>query len=230
MYPVPKITPLLALLISAVSLTASVVVTTSLDEPVDFFASNSTGGAGLQWRYDTTNGRRDLGQSFYTDSALSLSAVTYRLVGDSTPGAGSLTAAFTLSIYEVPSAAGVPTAGTALSAQSGNMAGLTGTTADFNKYVTFTMDTPVALEADKYYAAILSFDSQAANQNIVWSVSTNTNVYPDGRLVLTTDGTNYSTGTDMVFYTTAIPEPSQTAAIAGVFLAALVLYRRKVRK
>ncbi|MDP0495121.1 MAG: hypothetical protein Q7Q73_02835 [Verrucomicrobiota bacterium JB024] len=230
MYPIKKITPLILLLASAASLAASVVVTTSLDQPTDYFASNSTGGAGLQWRNDTINGRRDLGQSFYTDTALSLSAVTYRIVGDSSVGSGALNAAFTLSIYEVASASAVPTAGTAISAQSGTMAGLTGTSADFNKYVTFTMDAPVSLEAEKYYAAILSFDDQVANQNIVWSVSTTTAVYPDGRLVLTTDGTTFTTGNDMVFYVTAIPEPSQTAAMIGLLVVGYVVYRRKFNK
>lgn len=230
MYPVMKITPLLSLLVSAVSLSASVVVTTSLDEPVDYFASNATGGGGMQWRNDTANGRRDLGQSFYVDSALDLGAVTYRIVGDASVGAGALNAAFTLSIYNVPSASGVPTAGTAISTQSGTMAGLTGTSADFNKYVTFTLDNPVTLESGKYYAAILSFDNQLANQNIVWSVSGTTAVYPDGLLIKTTDGTTFTTGNDMVFYVTAIPEPSQFAALAGLLLAGFVVYRRKARK
>lgn len=207
---------------------ATVLVTTGTAAPGSSFASSTVVAGGVQWRNNTASGLRDVGQSFFVTDSLTLDSITFRLAPDAAPGAGALTAAFDISIYQVASSSGVPTAAP-LYTETGNMAGLTGTSADFSKYVTFDL-TNVALTGGNYYAVILSFPTQVANQNVTWQVSGASPTYTGGMAIVSTDGTTFSGwggGSDLVFYATAVPEP--TAAAFGLLGVGLVAWRNRRR-
>lgn len=207
---------------------ATVLVSVSDTAPTSSFASNTSTAGGVQWRNNTASGLRDVGQSFLASTNLTLDSITFRLAPDAAPGAGALTAAFSVSIFQVSSASGVPS-GTALYTETGTMSGLTGTSSDFSKYVTFNL-TDVALTGGNYYAVMLYFPTQAANRNVTWQVS-NSASYTGGMAIVSTDNTNYSgwgSGSDLVFYATAVPEPS-TVVLGLLGLAFVVLRRRASR-
>jgi hypothetical protein len=210
---------------------ATVLVSVSGSAPASSFASNTTSsGAGLQWRNDTTNGLRDVGQSFSVATNLSLNAITFQIASNSAPGTGVLNAAFNLSIFQVSpnNNTGIPS-GAAISVQSGILTGLTATSLDWSKYVTFTLGTSVALTSGNTYAVMLDFTTQAANRNIVFQYNSPSSYVP-GQMIISTNGTSYSlfdssNRPDFVFYATAVPEPS-TVVLGLLGVAFLVLRRR----
>ncbi len=117
----------------------------------------------------------------------------------------------------------------ALYTETGTMSGLTGTSSDFNKYVTFNL-TDVALTGGSYYAVMLYFPTQAANRNVTWQVS-NSASYTGGMAIISTDNTTYSgwgSGSDLVFYATAVPEPS--TVVLGLLGVAFLVLRRRSRR
>jgi len=202
---------------------AAVVVTSDSSAPTSYFANSTVSAGGLQWRWDDVNGRRDVGQSFYTGTAaLTLDKITFQIVSNSTPGAGAANAPFTLNVYQVSSASAFPTAGTAILTETGSLSAVHATSADLGKYITFDM-TNTALSASSYYAVILSFDSQAVARNMVWQVSNTPASYPNGQCIISTNGTTFSANNDLVFYASAIPEPRggflTLAGLGSVFIA-----------
>lgn len=215
---------LLAALVPGVG-QAAVLVTTSTVAPSSSFASSTTQTSGVQWRNDTANGRRDVGQSFQATSNLTLDSVTFRIAADAAPGSGAPNASFTLSLYQVNSAGAFPSS-SAILTETGTLTGLTDTSASWNRYVTFDL-TNTVLTSGNYYAVMLAFDSPAAARNLVWQVGPSGS-YSGGQSIITTDGISYSSfggGSDLVFYATAVPEP--TAAAFGLFGVGLVAWRSR---
>lgn len=207
---------------------AALVVTNSTAAPTSYVVSSTVATGGLAWRDDTVNGRRDVGQSFYAGSGFTLDSITFQLASNAAPQAGALGAAFTLSVYEVASASAFPTAGTAISTQTGTLTGLTGTSADFSKYVTFDMDN-IALTAGKYYTVMLAFDAVAVNRSLVWMVSGSSSTYPAGQCIITTDGTTFTANNDLLFYVTGVPEPGTISLLGAGAALFLLTSRRKAR-
>lgn len=210
---------LVALTLFAAEKAQAALVTVGSSAPAASFASSTVSAGGLQWRNDTINLRRDVGQSFLASSNVTLDAITFQLASNATPGSGALNAAFSLSLYQVTSASAFP-ASPAILTESGSLTGLTGTTTDFSKYVTFDLAN-TALIAGNYYAVVLTFPSQVANQNVVWQVSNTAASYTSGQAIISTDGTTFSANNDLVFFATAaVPEPAAASlwlAAAGVF-------------
>jgi hypothetical protein len=222
------LTSALALLASTVLSSATVLVSLDTAAPTDYFANSTAAAGGIQWRNDTVNGRRDVGQSFFTPTALTLEKFTLQFTADASPGAGASNAAFTLSLYQVASASAVPTAGTAILTETGVLP--TFQSSDMGKYITFDMAN-TALAANSYYALILTFNTQAAAENIIFRISNTPASYPGGQAIISTDGTtfsSYSTGADFVFYATAVPEPGTVALAVVAFVSLVPVLRRKL--
>jgi hypothetical protein len=148
---------------------ATVLVSTSDLAPVSYFAHSTERAGGVQWRNSSTPGLRDPGQSFYVENDPLLDSIPFRLGPDAAPGAGALTAAFHVSIYEIAAAGSVPFS-EAFYTDSGTMTGLTGTPADFSKYVTFDLND-VALQGGKSYTFNLSFPTRAVERQATFPVS-----------------------------------------------------------
>jgi len=223
------VTTALALFASAVASSAAVLVTLDTAAPTDFFASSTAAAGGIQWRNDTTNGRRDVGQSFFTPTALTLDKITFQLATDAPPGAGASNATFTLALYQVSSASAVPTSGTAILTETGTLPAFLST--DVGKYITFDFAS-TTLTANSYYAIILTFNSQSAAENVTLRISNTPTSYTGGQAIVSTDGTtftSYSTGADFVFYATAIPEPGTVGLALVAFCGLVPALRRKLR-
>lgn len=223
------ITSALAFLASAAFSSATVLVSLDSAAPTDFFASATNAAGGIQWRNDTTNGRRDVGQSFFTPTALTLDKITFQLITDAPPGAGASNASFTLSLYQVSSATAVPSSGTAILTDTGTLPAFQGS--DTGKYITFDLAS-TALAANSYYAIMLTFNTQSAAENVTFRISNTPASYTGGQTIISTDGTtftSYSTGADLVFYATAIPEPGTVGLALVAFCGLVPVLRRKLR-
>ncbi len=88
-------------------------------------------------------------------------------------------------------------------------------------YFTFDLGTTVSLTEGSNYAFLLSFDDGNA-ADIRPTIGQSASATHDGGLW--TGGSNFTVGQDMVFYLTAVPEPS-VALLSG--LGALMLLRRR---
>jgi len=195
---------------------AAVITTLSAAAPVGHVEESYTTGTpiGLQWRNDTINGRRDLGQSFLVDEGFVFDSFSFQLqqaVPSGTPGAS-----FTVSIFENSTIFSV---GIAKSTQTGTISGLTAGSGA-GSWLTFDIANLV-VSSGFYYSIILSFDAQVANQTLNFN-SISPGAYPGGAAWVSTNGSTFTSpgGQDLLFYVQSIPEPSTVAILIS---AAFVL-------
>ncbi len=198
---------------------AAVITTLSSTAPSTNVEASYTAAspAGLQWRYDITSGRRDLGQSFLAADSFTMDSFSFQL--QQAVPAGAPGASFTVTILQ---SATVSSIGTAISTQSGTITGLTTGSGNAN-WLTFDVDN-VGMSLGMYYTVMLSFDTQAANQTLNFNSVSAAGGYSNGAAWIYTTGPNYTQpGSDLFFYvqSVSIPEPSSLATFA---MAVLFLY------
>lgn len=195
---------------------ANVTVTYNTTAPTTAVVSNSvTGYTTLSWKWMTdspTTDQRDVGQTFMVSTGFTLDQIVLF-----TPGASAGTdRPFTLTIESFATNS-VTSARTTVSTQAGVLPHL----GSGNRYVSFTLDTPVSIAANQTYGFRLSFDDPGAQNSMTFSYTLST-AYGNG----TAYQINYATSSDpsalnsdMAFY--LVPEPS-IAALAGLGLLCLV--------
>jgi len=226
----------------AVSSPAAVIVSQNSSAPTeDIISSNviTTGTPGNITAYKRTSGNlvQNIGQGFSTSgltSDYSMTAATFFLT-DFTPssveGKG-----FEISLYEVPSGSTASTApgATLISSQTGNLP----TTLVSSNYITFSLDTPVTLSANKFYVLMYSFTentgtttANSVSFTTIGSSSGSTsapNTSGGYRWQQNDSGNNGSARNGFVFFVeaTAIPEPS-TYLLLGAGVLTLVIFRKR---
>jgi hypothetical protein len=227
-----------------VSLTGSSVVNTTINAPTEnvFAHTEFTGtNSGLSWRNDPAldPARRDIAQSFNTgSSAVTFDKITFKSAGANIASVfqDNANVSFTLSIYSVSNASAFPSAGTLVSSQNGTFAGfaagmatasgnITGTA--FN-YITFDFED-VALNANSFYAVVLTFDQSGAGLNLALGNNGSNMYFPDGTGAVAVNGGGWGVASDFYFYAQAVPEPG-TAATIGLGGLALGLFRMRRKR
>lgn len=185
--------------------------------------------SGLQWRNDTVNGRRDVGESFYAAGALTLEAFGLQVYPTNTVQSGDPGAAVTLSIFQSASATSI---GTLYASEGGTFPSATpGTGA--GDWLAFDL-TDLSLDGGYYYTMLVSFDVNAASRGLVLADVINSD-YTAGQS-WQYDGTTYSRSgaNDLNFYVqgvTAAPEPrSMALTLLGGAVALLAWVRRRHRR
>lgn len=227
-----------------VSLTGSSAVNTTINAPTEnvFAYTEFTGtNSGLSWRNDPgqSPARRDIAQSFGTgSSAVTFDKITFKSAGANISSVfqDNASISFTLSIYSVPDASAFPSAGSLVSSQNGTFAGfaagmatassnITGTA--FN-YITFDF-ADVVLNANSFYAVVLTFDQSAAGLNLALGNNGSNMYYPNGTGAVAVDGGAWGVGSDFYFYAQAIPEPGTAGAVVlgGVVLGLFRMRRNR---
>lgn len=188
---------------------AAITLTSSGSPPTsNIVISATTQNNSIQWR-NLPTGRRDVGQSFLTDSAFTLDSVKMRIAPSGGFGAGAANTDFSFDLYSVPNATTSPAGGTLITSQNGNLP----STLANDAYVTF--DIPdVSLTANQQYIFMFSFTSPAANNEfLAYAANTVGSTYSNGTGWLY-DETSYSIQTfDTVFYLTPVPEPSSSCLL-----------------
>lgn len=210
-----------------------VIVSTATTAPsvnvVSSFAIADAGVAGYQWRNDSTNGRRDLGEVFFPAAALDLKAITLQL--QSSSGAGTKEAAFTLTVFRFSALSPAVTVDEVVGSFSGTIPNATYAA---NTFITFDITgSNVKLQSGATYGFLLSFDEPAATRAMSFQFVNTANATPLGRRLESANGTTFSVSTtSLEFYIqatpTAVPEPSSAALAGGaVALAAGFVVRRR---
>lgn len=179
---------------------------------------------------------RDSGQTFFTgETPISLSSFTFQIYSNA-PGTEAKGGSITLSLYEFSSATANTPAGPALYTATG----LLPASMAQNDYLTFTLDAPQILDANKFYGVMIGFtnegtsNSQSAGQWLpIASVS---GAYTNGVQILysTTAAGNpartwsNSVNADLFVFigATPVPEPGISALI-GMSIALLLCRRRR---
>ncbi len=204
---------------------AAVLVSMNATAPsTNVEASYATGSpSGYQWRNNTADGLRDLGQSFLANTSFVMDSFSLQLNGNiqaGVPGAG-----FTVTLFESVNQSSI---GSVLATEGGVMPSLTvGTGA--GQWMTFEISN-VALTEGNYYTFILSFDTQAANRNQTFN-TINPGTFTNGRAWQTTDGVTYTgLGSDLFFYVQSIPEPGSVVLVVMGGASVLVSRLRRRRQ
>ncbi|MFA5688512.1 MAG: hypothetical protein WC959_05140 [Kiritimatiellales bacterium] len=177
-----KLYRIILLLSAAGCLSAQAAVTVSYDAAMpatNVLTSFVPAGTvnGLQWRDDTANVSRAVGQSFLAVSnaimdSFSLMAVT----SGGSLQSGAVNAPFTVIIYESSSETDL---GTAISTQGGNY--LSSAPGLGGQWITFDIED-INLTAGKYYTFTLMWDTPAkAGQSQTFGAATTSENYPNGR-------------------------------------------------
>lgn len=219
-----------AQLITSVSSTAP-----TADVAISFTTANYSASSGntfgMGWKGDTGN-RRDLGQTFTTTSSFLLDRITVQLQFIS---ANAPSSAYSLSLYEFPSASSL-TASSTLGTWSGTLpnssilppAAYTFNNGAVGPFLTFDMPN-ITLSASKTYGFVLSFTGLADNESVnLWTKGGG--FYTGGQQIQTgtAGATTFTTGgNDVLFYVQAVPEGSTFGMVFGGVL--LLLLARRFR-
>lgn len=201
---------------------ADVTVTYSTNAPITAAVSNPvTGYTTLSWKWTTdspTTDQRDVGQTFAVAESFTLDEIVLF-----TPGASatSTNRNFTL-IIESFATNSVTSARTTVSSQTGVLPHL----GSGNRYVSFSLDTPVVINTNITYGFRLSFDDPNAVNSMTFFYTLQT-AYPNGtayNINYSSSSTPAALNSDMAFY--LVPEPS-VFSLAGLGLLCLFLFQRR---
>lgn len=220
-----------AQLVSAAAVTVSRSTTAPSDDLLLSFTGgdNSPAAGGLSWRSSAASGgQRDVGQTFSLPETVNLEAITLKTTAQAS---GFTNTAFTLTLYKFEAVTANPTALETYvfsGALSSNYA---------SGYLTFSLDSPVVIEAGQAYGFVLSFDNQSVASSVafqIYSKPSSGGVQPwPGQRLLQNTGSSLTTSQwdTLEFYLTgtAIPEPSSVALLLGAFAAFVVTGRRPRR-
>ncbi|AHF94264.1 hypothetical protein OPIT5_09730 [Opitutaceae bacterium TAV5] len=229
----------------------SVTVTTVTSQPDDnIIASYMPPGRpdivnGLDWRANTdatSEVWRDIGQSFTATQNATFDAISFFVSSGLNTPANYTNAAITLTIYSFAADFSSGSATTLATLQ-----GLTPASVAKNDYLTFDVrDAGLQLQAGVVYGVLLHFDAMDVNRHITLSVQNATGqeiAYSGGRLLKVLNdkdtgapGTLTASGSALEFYvqgtpleTPGIPEPATVAALFGLAVLALGLWRHRAR-
>jgi MYXO-CTERM domain-containing protein len=218
------------------SVNAQVIVSTSATAPTEnisnSFVVSDTTNSTWQWRYDTENGYRDLGQRFTAASDGVLDAITVQSYY--TGGAGAVDSSFTLTVYSFTNTSSSAAIDQTLLTLTGTLPSDIITTKYF---VTFDLPDTLDLESGVSYGFLLHFDNgPTSNQYISMAMGTSADyTIPEGSYRIENSGTyppsSFTTSqtTSLEYYVQVIPEPSAStmALAAAAILAVAVLQRRR---
>jgi len=193
------------------------------------YSASSGNTFGMGWNGYTGN-RRDLGQTFTTASSFLLDRITVQLqfINANAPGS-----AYSLSLYEFPSASSL-TASATLGTWTGTLpnsstlvpAAYTYSNGTVGPFLTFDMPN-ITLSASTTYGFVLSFTGLTDNESLsLWTKGGG--FYTGGQQIQTgTAGSmTFTTGSnDVLFYVQAVPEGSTFAMVFGG-ISLLLLARR----
>ncbi|EIP98883.1 PEP-CTERM motif protein [Opitutaceae bacterium TAV1] len=241
----PRVLPALAALLLVVTATVSaqvVTVSTSTSAPTDnlLISFSESINAGIAWRADsrdevTSENWRDVGQLFTAPQDATLDAITVvTSSGVNSPARG---VSFTLTLYSF---------GTSFSTANAEVIQtFTGSTPSgtISSGTFLAFDLPdVQLTAGITYGFLLHFDAMIDNRSIPLRLNNSSNAFAEGRLLTRvnsydTDGQLVSLGSlstntsSLEFYVqaTPIPEPATVAALFGLAVLALGLWRHRAR-
>jgi len=208
------------------------VITTNPSAPSEKILKSYSDDSGskLNWNATAASGSswRDAGQMFLATDDVSLEAITFRITSVS---AGAFGASVTIKVFETGDTITALQNGTLRSTEGGTLPDASGLAAD--DYITFTLDTPVALTQGKYYTVMLHFDSVAANRQIGLSSGANQGAAAN-YWTSQTPFSSYAKGSNLTLTTyfqgTVVPEPSSVAALVCGGLVALALHGTRRRK
>jgi len=174
--------------------------------------------------------KKDMGQGFsMLDAAgdFQLTAVTFNIYSVSTQVLGL---SFKISIYETSAIGTVPSEANLISEQTGTLPAAMSA----NDYITFTLDTPVHLQAGKYYNVVYSFaemtdpvGSQAYSLSFKTIGSGITNSVNGRRWIIIDGAASASNSNGFVFYAIGAPIPETSASaltLVGTFGMLFVLF------
>jgi len=212
---------LLAILAFPSALSAA-VLTESATAPGSAIISQADFSGGFNGNLDYSDNSGAPAQSFTTGALpFTLGAVTVKGAGSS---GGLSTVTWTINLSTV--SAGVLTV---IAQETTNTLAITSS----SNYLTFTLDTPVALAASTVYAysiyesgSFYAFAKSSAND---YAGGEAFNHGSAKRMVATGDLVMNPQAVDRTFYLQAIPEPS-TYALMAVALGGLVIVRKRFRK
>lgn len=199
---------------------AAVIVTNTNTAPTTDIVLEQVPAGAFNFNYAWGN-TYELGQSFYTTDALSITSLTISFATFQSPGA--LSKPFTLNIYKTTSASEAPSPGSLLTTQAGNLpASLTA-----NTFLTFTLEAPVLLDSNEYYIFMLVSSTPSSTVNIPLYA---TDSFADNSFTWYKDTGDYGryTTRSMTMYLqgTVIPEPSTVMLLMSA-LGMLTLFRRR---
>lgn len=202
---------------------AAVTVSFSGSAPTEnlVFSQSATSGNNYAWN-GLSSGRRDVGQGFQITQDAIMQKITLHVASY---GAGAPLAAFTLKIFETSSAAEELQNGTLFAPQKGV---LPMPLVD-SQYITFELDTPISLAANKFYTFVFSFDALASNRSMNFTTGTSS---MSGTRWNSTDGENYSAvaGAKLTFFIEAQAVPEGDSIVLLGSAGAMVLLARLRRR
>lgn len=197
---IPSLFFALALLVPLFPGRAEVTVNLAAEPPAsDVVILQTQTDAGLGWRNETSEGRRDLGQSFRAPRDFDLDAVTFRLNGNVQPGLPG--AEFTLTVYSVATAGSGPGSRQPLSVQQGHIPRLPAGRG-LGEYLTFQID-PVSLRAGEFYLVMLALAEPGPQRSLVLEATTRE--FAEGAAYEDKGDGIKSFNADLVFYLQATP-------------------------
>lgn len=202
---------------------AAVIVTTGTLPPTEFEVANPLPEediGSLSWRWTTENDRRDIGQQFQVAEAFTLSSIVIH-----SPGASPTTDTRNFSvIIESFADTSLSSARTTVSEQTGVLPSI-----GLGGYLTFELETPVAIEANTRYGFRLAFaEPLSTNSYAVQQVVGQTS-YPYAHYQINYSSSSTPSGLNarMVFYLVPIPEPTSGVLLLGAVAGIGVLGRRR---